>query len=372
MKSVFLAQWMKDKRSPFLVLTFLGLSIAATLIFGGNIENKQRIGVFTIPGLEEEAAEQWLDRMNQSELYTFFFQSEDKARNTVREGRAEVAVQLMNDDYRLIAAMDNYTVQLVDHHLMSVFAEELQIRAAAERAGIEDAEGVDRFREKVARHLESPVISVHVQATNGDVGVSHNMGTQLLFAFSLFLAMFTIGMKINQITSEKASGIWTRVILSPLSKVEQYSGHLLYSSLIGFIQIAVVLAIFRYGLGFDLGERFDMLLVIAALFTLSTVAFAILFAGVIRTPEQFLMIYPSVIPIIPIISGAYMPPGTITSPVLLTVAQMFPLSHAMDALIGAALHDQGWADLFAPLAKLLLIGVVCMGVGMNLLERRQA
>ncbi|RJE86896.1 hypothetical protein D3P07_17085 [Paenibacillus sp. 1011MAR3C5] len=42
----------------------------------------------------------------------------------------------------------------------------------------------------------------------------NDMSIQLFFGFTLFLAMFTIGFKINSVMEEKAFGIWNRVNLS--------------------------------------------------------------------------------------------------------------------------------------------------------------
>ncbi|MGO4790349.1 ABC transporter permease [Paenibacillus sp. 2KB_20] len=95
---------------------------------------------------------------------------------------------------------------------------------------------------------------MRLQSESQDGGelVCHDMGLQLLFGFSLFLVMFTVGFKVNTITKDKASGVWNRLILSPVRKTEMYMGHLLYSSLIGVLQIIMVL-IFRYGFGFSYG-----------------------------------------------------------------------------------------------------------------------
>jgi ABC-2 type transport system permease protein len=83
------------------------------------------------------------------------------------------------------------------------------------------------------------------------------------------------------------------------------------------------------------------------------------------------MIYPSVIPLVPVISGVYMMPGTITNPVLIFIGDLFPLSHAVEAMMDVALFQAGWNDLLLPIAFMLLIGVVSMGIGINLVERRR-
>lgn len=367
MNPIFLAQWMKEKRSPILVLAFCGLSIIATLLFGMGTENKLKISVFSAPGIESKSLEVWLDLLNESDNFEFIKQAEQQARTDVSEGRIDAALQIMENDYRLVASIDNPNVQLVEQYVHSVFLDELQLRAAAEYA--EDAAA---FREEVHQYLETPPFSVQLQGVDGSELVSYNMSLQLLFAFTLFLVIFTIGYKINAITMEKVSGIWSRIVLSPVRKTEMYMGHLLYSSLIGFAQITVVFLLFRYIFKYDLGERFGMLLIVAALYTLTIVAFSMLLTGMLRTPEQFNMIFPSVIPIMPLLSGAYMPPGTITNNILLTLAELFPLKHALDAMVAISMYDADWSEIYLSMAKLLLIGVLCMGVGINLMERRKA
>ncbi|MFD4521748.1 MULTISPECIES: ABC transporter permease [Paenibacillus] len=89
---------------------------------------------------------------------------------------------------------------------------------------------------------------------------------------------------------------------------------LVYSSLIGILQMMVVFMIFRYGFGFDLGDGYSLLLMVVVIYTLTIVALSMLMVGILQSPEQFNTLFPSIIPIMPLISGVYMPSGTITNP----------------------------------------------------------
>lgn len=362
MSSIFLAQWMKEKRSPILVLAFTLLSIVATLLFGSGMESKIKVNVFPEQGLEAGVFDEWIKLLNDNESIEFVKRDEKQARVDVSSGRIDAAIKIMDDNYQIIASVDNPNVQLVEHYAQTVFVEELQLRTAAKFTGDEAA-----LREAV----QQPALAVQLQTPDGRSLVSYNMSIQLLFTFTLFLVMFTIGYKINAITMEKVSGIWSRIVLSPIKKVEMYMGHLLYSTIIGFIQIAVVLLLFQYAFHFDLGSRFGMLLVVAALYIMTIVSFCMLLTGILRTPEQFNMVFPSIIPIMPLLSGAYMPPGTITNKVLLAIAEAFPLKHALDTMVAISIYDADWSQIFISIAKLLLIAVLCMGLGINLMERRK-
>lgn len=360
-----LSQWMKEKRNPWMIIMFIGLSILATLMFGGSVDSKIKIDIFTEDGAVEKSEAKWIELLNQNDTFEFRIQDEQAARKKVREGRADLAVKLVSDDYRIIAAMDNPYVQLADQHLRTVYEREQQLRAAA--ATVQDEA---KFREHVYAYMEKPPLRLQSEPQGGGELVRHDMGLQLLFGFSLFLVMFTVGFKVNTITKDKTSGVWNRLILSPVRKTEMYMGHLLYSSLIGVLQIIIVLLIFRYGFGFDLGDHYGLLLLVIVIYILTIVALSMLFVGLLQSPEQFGTLFPSIIPILPLISGVYMPPGTITNPILLGIAEAIPLTHAMKALTGIAVYGYGIADLWIPISKLLLIGVLCMGIGINLMERR--
>lgn len=78
-------------------------------------------------------------------------QDEKAARTKVREGRADLAVKLIRNDYRIVAAVDNPFVQLAEQHVRTVYNRELQLQAAAAAAPDET-----QFREHVQSYLQMP------------------------------------------------------------------------------------------------------------------------------------------------------------------------------------------------------------------------
>ncbi|WP_164214370.1 ABC transporter permease [Virgibacillus sp. YIM 98842] len=366
MLPVFKAQLKKDIRSPWTVILMIVGSMLLTFIFADtDQQSKIDVPIFSSESNKEEVEEKWELLLNNNQGYSFVVTDEKEARAEVEEGDSEAALQLFDNDYQVIAAADSRAVQLLEDYVHTVFTQEAQLRAAA------GSENVEATRNEVDVYLENAPLQMQIESIEGGEVPEHNMILQLLFGITLFLSMFTIGFKVNGVTSDKVSGVWDRMILSPTSKTGMYTGHLFYSFFIGFTQIFIVLVLFHYVLDYDLGYHFGMILTVAAVFAISMVSVSMLITGFVKTPEQFNMIYTSVIPIIPIISGVYMPPGLISNPILLFVADLFPLAHAMEALMDIALFDAGWSEITLPLVLMLLIGVISMGVGVNLVERRK-
>ncbi len=85
----------------------------------------------------------------------------------------------------------------------------------------------------------------------------------------------------------------------------------------------------------------------------------------------FNMPYPPITPAIPLMSGAYMPPDTITSDTLFGLALIFQLSHAMEAFLGLSMYDARWSERFMQVSKLLPVTVVLLGISIKLVERNK-
>lgn len=363
-KTVVWAQFVKDKRNPFVILLLIAASILATLLFAGGVHSPTTVAIFSEEENASEIEEKWETLLNTDDSFQFVITDPDQAREDVKEGNADVAVKLMEMDYRLITTSEELpSVSIVRQHVDKVFQREAQIRAIAE------SEGSD-VREEIESYLGDAPFQLENQGLDSETVSEYNMSTQLLFAFTFLVAMFILGIKVNHVTHDKVSGVWNRMILSPISKTGMYSGYILYSFLITLFQIVVVLIVFNYGMNYEIGNNLWLIILISAFFTFSMISIAMLITGFVKSPEQFYAIYPSVIPLIPLISGAYMMPGTITNGVLLFIADLFPMAHAMEAIMSVVFYDAGLQDVTMQLLVMLLIGVVTMGIGINLIERR--
>lgn len=365
MKSVLWAQFLKDKRNPLLILLFIAGSIVATLILGGGVQSVTTVAIFSEEANASEIEEKWEALLNTNDSFKFEIVDPEEAREDVRDGSSDVAVNLSEDDYRLLVSKRMPGVSYVEQHVASVFQQEVQISAVESQ---EDG----NVRDEMEKYLADAPFQLESQGVDGEQIPKFNIRTQLLFAFTFLISMFIIGFKVNNVTQDRVSGIWDRMILSPVKKTSMYSGYLLYSFLITMFQIVVVLIMFKYVMKYDVGNDLWLIILITACFTFGMISIAMLITGFVRTPEQFYAIYPSLIPLIPLVSGAYMMPGTITNPVLLFIADLFPNAHAMEAIMSVVFYGAGLQEVTMSLLYMLLIGIVAMGVGINLVERRSS
>ena len=352
------------RRENYLFLIFIGLGMMLTLVFASNLGGTTSIPAYADHSVSGAEREQWMAVLNQGEEFRFLLVSEAQARADIREGRAEVAVRLSEaGEYRLSAAAEHASVMLVDRYVQQQLNEHRQLQAAGELVSDTDA-----LHAGVRQALDTPVLTMERLTIAGEPRVKNTMQIQLLFAFTLFFAILTIALKVNVMLEDRNAGVWNRMILSRVSKSQMYLGYLIYSFGIGVVQIMLMLLVMQFGFGMDIGYRYHLILSVVALFVLTIVSLAMLLVGLIRSAETNGSVISMLAPAMPLLSGAYFP---ISGPFMTAVAELMPLTHALDALKGIVLFDYGWTDLAAPSAKLVIMIVLFMGVGINLIERRR-
>ncbi len=249
MKSVLWAQFLKDKRNPLLILLFIAGSIVATLILGGGVQSLTTVAIFSEEANASEIEEKWEALLNTNDSFKFEIVDPEEAREDVRDGSSDVAVNLSEDDYRLLVSKKMPSVSYVEQHVASVFQQESQISAVESQ---EDGNA----RDEIENYLDDAPFQLESQGVDGEHIPKFNIRTQLLFAFTFLISMFIIGFKVNNVTQDRVSGIWDRMILSPVKKTSMYSGYLLYSFLITMFQIVVVLIMFKYVMKYDVGNNY--------------------------------------------------------------------------------------------------------------------
>src|SRR5690606_25160966 len=325
------------------------------------------VGVLPDASLTEAETTAWLDLLNESETFDFRIEDEDRVLAYLASNTAGLAVRLYADDWRVVAAQAEANADLLAGYVGRVYRQELTLRLAAERSG---RQSVEALRSQLSDRLAEPVLTISSRSVAAATDFAYNPRVHTLLGFGLFFASFTIMFSVNNILEERRIGVWDRVIYSPTTRFNMYSGHLAYSYLVGFAQISVIFLLFRYAFGVPLGENpLGALLVIGA-YTFAIVALGLLLAGIVGNAQQMNVMVPIVCVSSAMLGGAYWPLEIVSSNVMLTIANFVPLRHAMDALKGIAYYSYGFSELLWPLAVLALFGVVCMGVGLRLVERR--
>lgn len=364
MKAVFLLQWRRFYRKPLLVVTMFGLTVIfVSVSASGNQGGPQAVPLYADGSLTEREANEWLERLNDDERFAFELMPESRARTLVADGDVGHAVKLLPTDYRLLVGREDPNRFVLDSYLRRSYSEELSLQRAEQ--------AVPGLREQVEASRNNPPLTLTVTSQQGEEdSFQYNGELQLLFGMTLFFVIYTIMFSLVRIVDEKRTGTWSRMIISPVRKWQIYLGHLGYSFLVGFSQITLIFLLFRFAFGFDLGDRFWLLIAIAACYTFSIVALGLLIISLVTKPRQLGAVIPIIATGMAMVGGAFWPIELVSNEILLAIAKVLPITYGIEALTTVAVYGEGVEAILLPVAVLIGFGAICMGIGIRLLEWR--
>ncbi|SLK41706.1 ABC-2 family transporter protein [Mycobacteroides abscessus subsp. abscessus] len=362
MNAVLWGKCKKFMRNPGGFITTSLICILFAYLVGISSFTKVEVPIFTD---QSETANDIVKVLNKSESYSFVPYSKEEVEEQLAEGKTDVGVSLKEDTYTIFRVAETSNVLMVQNYLHTYYhnmlKEQALINASANK---EEAERV------LASNKETPIIPVSNEQALTEEETSYSQSLQALFGFTLFFCIYTVSFTVIEILRDKQNGIWDRFILSSTSKAQIYFGHLLFSFLIGYLQIIMIFLLFRYGLNIDFNGHFYLVYVLIIPYLFSIVALTILLTGLVKTASQFNAIIPLVSVSFAMLGGAYWPIEIVTSKVMLLLSKFIPITYGMELLKKGIIESASWMEIVIPAGVLCLMGTVMLGIGIQLIEKR--
>lgn len=349
-------------RKPGALITTTLICMAFAFMIGKAGFDKAEIPVYS--SMEADELKLYLNQLNKGDVFRFKPTTEEEVKERVSEGKVEAGVQLEKSKYTIYIARNSENIPLLEQYVKAFYKQIFKQKAMEGISG----ESTDSNRKTDAQWPE--IFSLKTSYFDNKEKPAYNQALQSLFGFTLFFVIYTIGFNVVDILNEKQMGIWDRIIISPTSKVAVYTANLLYSFLIGYVQVVFIFFVFRYGAGVDFQGSFGKTLLIIIPYLFSIVALTILLTGLVKTTGQFNALLPLIGVSFAMLGGAYWPLEIVSSELLLAISKVIPVTYGMELLKGAVISKSSLQDLLYPIGILLLMGVVMMGIGIRLIERR--
>jgi ABC-2 type transport system permease protein len=350
-------------RQPFAVLGMIVLTVVFAVATGQvNRTSTLEVPVFT-ENLSADETNALLEELNKEESMVFQLEDQKQLEEKIEQNAIDMALQLGEGEYTIYTDAESADISIVEAHVRNVLQEE----AVLKETSLVFDKSVEELKELVASN--SDLYAVTTKSFQEDDFI-YDSSLHALFGFSLFFVVFTVSFTVSSILQQKQNGMWNRLILSPLSKSQIYLGHLSFSFLLGYAQLALIYSFFEFVIGVDLygGYPFVLIAVIPYLFAL--VSLGVLISGLVTNPRQLDAIIPLIAVSMAMIGGAYWPLEIVQSEILITLSKLVPIKYGMDMLKGATIMDWSLGQFFLPASVLFCMGVLFMGIGLNLMERR--
>lgn len=199
--------------------------------------------------------------------------------------------------------------------------------------------------------------------------------SELKYAYFMVLSMIALAsMMVGVITAaagivrEKERGTFEQMLVTPIRPAEMIIAKMLPTLLVGLLALFPSLLIAGW-IGVPMRGSLALFFLFSALFLVSSMGIGILVATMAETLQQALLI--SFFALFPImfLSGTLVPVESM--PVgLQYLAELSPLTHYMEAVLGIFLKGVGLEILWHPAAAIALIAALLLGGGILQLRRR--
>ncbi|WP_027108358.1 ABC transporter permease [Lacticigenium naphthae] len=356
MWNVFLLQWKRLLKKPFLVFLFIGLTILFVYFMGGvQVNSTLTVPVYS-ESLTEGELDDWLGRLNEGETLIFEKTSAETAQEDIRMNEISFAMMIEEDNYQFLVGRDSQQIAAVDQHAEQIFREYNRLDAIQDEFPGTDIEVQE-------------ILSVQVENEGTGGGGLESYKLALLVGMTLYFSAYSVLFLQLNLIEEKRKGTWNRLIYSPVTKIQLYLGYLLHYFLVGSIQIIVSVFILTKLLQVDLGTNYYSLGIVIVSFIFATVSLGILLAALIPSPQSLQIVIPIVATSMAMLGGAFWTLEIVSNRFLLFIAELIPIKHGMDGMITAITQPEPLREILQPAGILVLMGILFMAIGINLMER---
>lgn len=353
------------RRNPWGMIGTTVMCFLFAYLTGKTYFAKIEVPVFS--SLPDEQVESIVKQLNGIKTLEFKLMSEKDVKDKVASAKANAGVELKKDSYTVYKISQTENLALIEQ-AVSRFYEKKQRKEAVLTATSTDMKG--KLEQSINNAEKEPLFDVKSSFYKDKSRPKYNQALQSLFGFTLFFAIFTIAFSVVDILRDRKTGIWDRLILSPTSKTKIYLANLCYVFLVGYAQISTILLMFRFGIGVDFYGQFWKLFLYIIPYVLAIIAFSMLITGLVKTIGQFNALIPLFGVSFAMLGGAYWPIEIVSSKPLLMLSKMVPVTYGMEILKGVTISQLTFNELLFPIAVLLLMTVVMMGIGIRLIEKR--
>ncbi|MBB6446673.1 ABC transporter permease [Bacillus benzoevorans] len=369
MIGILLAKCKMFVRHPWVFISMTVMSIGFALLLGSShSENTIQVPV----SAENEAIRQSKvgEKLSNSDIFILKWMSEKEMRDRIETGKAEAGVYLQKDHFQIVVGVDTPNLKMIQQTVREAYMETMQEELIKKAANAKTKDEKAEIHREMENLKDSPLFKIDKNSFKGAEAFVYDQRYHTLFGFTLFFVIYTIAYNVLSILIEKRDGLWDRIILSPVKKWEMYLGNFIFSFLSGYVQILIILIIFRFIMGEDFnGKLFEVCLLLLP-YVFSIVALSILITAVVKNAQQFNGVLPIVAVSSAMIGGAYWPIEIVESKFLMVLSKINPVTYGMELLNGAVVYRYPFEDLLFPMSILFLMGVVMTGIGIHLMERR--
>ncbi|WP_318505114.1 ABC transporter permease [Bacillus sp. T3] len=311
MRRIWSIQWLhmtQFLKTPAAWILMVIMPALFSLIFGGmalNTENNKPI--VNIVDSKGELHSEIVSLLKRNDQYLWKSVSETQAKKNIQEQEAIAAIVIPENVTERIKATDplfDVIVQRKSEQYMGLVpyleGSANVILSSYQARNIDDESSVKELLKSVATSKGVKVDHQIIQKDN-----ENKAAVNLMFVgFAIMFMMFGLSGAASTILDEKRGGTWSRLMITPATKLQISFGYLSAYFWIGWIQFAMLMVMTKFMFDTEWGNLL-YLIPFASLVILCVVGFGLMLAGLVKTKQQAIALSAIVITSTCMLGGVY-------------------------------------------------------------------
>src|SRR5699024_3792955 len=182
-------------------LLVIGSIVFALIIGSGNL-GTVKVPIYTTDNQVKELP--LVNELEDSDVYTFQWMTEQEAQKKIKDGKAEFIVELNRSNYKVHVNLESHHIELIDQLINNVNVKQAQTNYLSDALGM----GKDDVSET---WNDQQLFRVKELDFNEETFEPVNPMYHPLFGFTLFFVIYTIAYNVFYILIERVDGIWDRM-----------------------------------------------------------------------------------------------------------------------------------------------------------------
>jgi ABC-2 type transport system permease protein len=287
--SIFWLHFKEFFKSPTTMILLLVMPIFFSFIFGGiavnSEKNKPIVNVVINDGT---ATKEIVNLLKKNQEYQWITVSESKARQNVLKQKAVAALVIPEDLQQRVKNSDPLFDIIVQRKTEDYLGLKPHLEGTARLVmrSLQTVQGMDD--ESLPTLLDAVVVSkgITIEKEILQKNEENKAEINLMFVgFAIMFMMFGLSVAASTILAERTGGTWSRLMISPASKVEISFGYLLTYFIMGWLQFSVLMVAMKLIFDTNWGNL-AYLIPFASLVIITVVGFGLMIAGIVKTEQQ--------------------------------------------------------------------------------------
>lgn len=178
-----------------------------------------------------------------------------------------------------------------------------------------------------------------------------------LLGFMIFFAMYPVSYSITNVLREKREGTWQRQLVAPIEKWQLIGVNLVYSVILGLIQLYTVLLVSKFIFHVNFTGSYSLIFLLFTLFAITVASLSLMLTTIIKNENQLGNALPIITTASAMLAGCFWPFELVSNKLLRLLGYLMPQRWVLDAIYKVGIRD---GNIISILPNIIILAIMSL------------